>query len=70
MDRFEQTRVVVPRTIDRSRDFVRFEMRLRNGIDHGLDLAFVGEVRIEPVFPERFRQDQRGICRVCVPWNP
>lgn len=35
-------------------------MRLRNRVDHGLDLAYVGEVRIEPVSPERFEQDQRG----------
>ena len=45
-DWFEQARIV--------------EMRLRNGIDHGPDLALFSEIRIESVFPERFRQDQRG----------
>lgn len=65
MDRFEQARVVVPRTIDCSRDFVRFEMRFRNGIDHGLGLAFVGGVRVEPVFPERFGQNQRDLSCMC-----
>lgn len=59
-DRFEQAQVVVPLRVHSGPDFVRLETRLRNGIDHRLNFTFVGEVRIEPVLPERFGQDQRG----------